>query len=143
LRERYPKPKDGYNAKVNLSRFADDFIVTGDSKELLEGEVKPLIEAFMGERGLILSREKTVITHIAEGFDFLGQNVRKYGGTTGGTLLITPSKKNVHAFLEKVREIVRRNKQTTAGHLILRLNPVIAGWAPDNDCCSRQPYDIM
>jgi len=129
LREHYPKPKDGYNAKVNLSRFADDFIVTGDSKELLEGEVKPLIEAFMRKRGLVLSHEKTVITHITEGFDFLGQNVRKYGGATGGTLLITPSKKNVHTFLEKVREIVRHNKQATAGHLILRLNPVIAGWA--------------
>ena len=129
LREHFPKPKNGYNAKVNLSRFADDFIVTGDSKELLEGEVKPLIEAFMRERGLVLSREKTVITHITEGFDFLGQNVRKYGGREGGTLLITPSKKNVHTFLEKVREIVRHNKQATAGHLILRLNPVIAGWA--------------
>jgi len=73
LLERYPKPKTGYNAKVNYVRFADDFIVTGISKELLEQEVKPLIEQFMRERGLTLSPEKTIITHINDGFDFLGQ----------------------------------------------------------------------
>jgi group II intron reverse transcriptase/maturase len=69
LLERYPKPKTGYNAKVNFVRFADDFIVTGISKELLEQEVKPLVEQFMRERGLTLSAEKTVITHIEDGFD--------------------------------------------------------------------------
>lgn len=72
LNERFPKPKNGYNAKVNFVRFADDFIVTGDSKELLEKEAKPLIESFLRERGLELSPEKTVITPIEEGFDFLG-----------------------------------------------------------------------
>ena len=45
----------------------------------------------MQERGLSLSLEKTKVTHISEGFDFLGQNVRKYRGK----LLIKPSKKNV------------------------------------------------
>src|SRR5260370_32280256 len=74
LNERYPKPKVGYNAKVNFVRYADDFLVTGISKELLEKEVKPLVEQCMSERGLTLSPEKTVITHIEEGFDFLGQN---------------------------------------------------------------------
>ncbi len=61
----------------------------------LESEVKPLIEAFMKERGLELSPEKTLITHIEDGFDFLGQHLRKYNGK----LLITPSRKNVHTFL--------------------------------------------
>ena len=57
------------------------------------------MEHFLKERGLELSPEKTVVTHIEDGFDFLGQNVRKYNGK----LLIKPSKKNVQAFLEKVR----------------------------------------
>src|SRR6185312_10085187 len=118
LREKYPKPKNGLNAKVNFVRFADDFIITGYSKELLEKEIKPLVETFLKERGLELSPEKTVITHIEDGFDFLGQNVRKYHGT----LLIKPSKKNVEAFLDKVRGIIRENKQATAGHLICQLN---------------------
>ena len=52
LREKYPKPKNGFNAKVNFVRFADDFIITGHSKGLLEEEVKPLVESFMKERGL-------------------------------------------------------------------------------------------
>lgn len=77
--------------KVNFVRYADDFIVTGASEELLEQEVKPVITRFLTERGLTLSEEKTRVTHIEEGFDFLGQNVRKYNGK----LLIKPSKKNV------------------------------------------------
>ena len=63
-----------YNPKVNFVRYADDFIITASSKELLENEVKPLVERFLFERGLQLSPEKTCITHIEEGFDFLGQN---------------------------------------------------------------------
>jgi RNA-directed DNA polymerase len=125
LKEKYPKPKSGFNAKVNYVRFADDFIITGYSKEFLEEEVKPLVETFMKERGLELSPDKTVITHIDDGFDFLGQNVRKYHGK----LLIKPSKKNVQAFLDKVRGIIQDNKQATAGHLVCQLNRVLRGWA--------------
>lgn len=91
------------NDMVNLVRYADDFIITGATKEVLEQKVKPLVEAFMAERGLELSQEKTVITHIDEGFDFLGQNVRKYGGK----ILIKPAKDNVQAFLAKVRGIIK------------------------------------
>ena len=111
--------------KVNLIRYADDFVITGRSKELLESEVKPRIERFLRERGLELSQEKTTVTHIDEGFDFLGQNVRKYGGK----LLITPSKANVASFLANLREVVKANKTATAGHLVRLLNPKIKGWA--------------
>jgi RNA-directed DNA polymerase len=113
------------NARVHCIRFADDFVITGSSKALLEDEVRPLVDAFMRERGLELSQEKTTITHIADGFDFLGQNVRKYNDK----LLIKPSKKNVSTFLRKVRAIIKANKQATAGHLIFQLNPLIRGWA--------------
>lgn len=126
LDERYRSTtRKGKKAKVHLIRYADDFLISGSSKELLEQEVKPLVETFMKERGLTLSPEKTVITHINEGFDFLGQNARKYNGT----LLIKPSSKNVKTFLEKVRKIVKENKQATTGNLIWQLNPVIRGWA--------------
>jgi len=126
LHERYPKhTRAGTRAKVNYVRFADDFIVTGSSKELLEMEVKPLIAAFLHERGLSLSVEKTRITHIDDGFDFLGQNVRKYHGK----LLITPAKQNIAAFLDKVRGLIISHRQTPAGKLIQVLNPLIRGWA--------------
>ena len=64
------------------------------------------------------------ITHIAEGFDFLGQNIRKYKGK----LLIKPSKKSVKTFLGKIREVVKKNQQAKTGNLIATLNPIIRGW---------------
>lgn len=113
-----------FNPKVNFTRYADDFIVTGVSPDILEYEVKPMIQGFLQERGLTLSQEKTVITHIDEGFDFLGCNVRKYNGK----LLIRPSKAGIKSFLAKVRGIIRQNKAASQQDLIMRLNPVIRGW---------------
>jgi RNA-directed DNA polymerase len=124
LLEAFPRTNRGHSPMINLVRYADDFIITGRSKELLEGEVLPLVEQFMRARGLELSKEKTSITHIEDGFDFLGQNVRKYDGK----LLIKPSKKSVNALLEKVRTIIKANPTTPAGKLVLLLNPVIRGW---------------
>jgi RNA-directed DNA polymerase len=114
-----------HNPKVNFVRYADDFIITGYSKELLENEVKPLVERFLLERGLQLSLEKTCITHIEQGFDFLGQNLRKHGGK----LLITPARKNMQAFLNKVRDVVRQNGNAKQESLIRLLNPILRGWA--------------
>ena len=80
LRARIGKTKAA-GLKVNVVRYADDFVITGSSKELLEEEVKPWVEGFLKERGLELSMEKTRIVHINEGFDFLGWNFRKYTET--------------------------------------------------------------
>jgi len=112
-------------AQLNVVRYADDFVVTGVSKDVLEFKVLPAVRLFMAARGLELSEEKTRITNIAEGFDFLGQNVRKYDGK----LLIKPAKKSVKALLDKVREIIKGNASVTQEALILKLNPVIRGWA--------------
>ncbi len=128
LMEHFPKVKTAKGSLVNFARYADDFIVTGRTKELLEREVKPRIEQFMSERGLQLSQEKTTITHIEDGFDFLGQNVRKYKAGKRHKLLIKPSNKNVQAHLEKIRE-TKKNSALSAGKLILLLNPIIRGWA--------------
>ena len=105
LAEKFPTAK-WTGLKMNMVRYADDFIITGTSKEWLEQKVKPAVVQFLAERGLVLSPEKTKITHISEGFDFLGQNVRKYGGK----LLIKPSARNVKAFLDRVRETIRANR---------------------------------
>ena len=114
---------------INFIRYADDFIVTGHSKETLEKEVKPAITAFLKERGLELSQEKTKVTHITEGFDFLGQNVRKYPSQGKLKLLIKPSEKNIHSFLEGIRKVFRMARSTTQAELIQQLNPKIRGWA--------------
>lgn len=126
IREKYPKASErSRKAKVNLIRYADDFIITGATQEILQDEILPLVKAFLEERGLELSLEKTHITHINDGFDFLGQNIRSYAGT----VLARPSQKNVHTFLTKVRTLIKQNAQATAGHLIAQLNPLIRGWA--------------
>lgn len=111
--------------KVNVVAYADDFIITGASKEVLENKVKPVVTAFLQKRGLELSKDKTRITHIEDGFDFLGFNVRKYKGK----LLIKPSKKSIKAFLDNIREIIKENKTAKAKNLIWQLNPKIRGWA--------------
>ena len=113
------------NPQVNLVLYADDFIITGRTKELLADEVKPLVENFLQERGLELSQTKTRITHISDGFDFLGQNIRKYQGK----LLIKPSTKSVKALVANVREVVKGSLHLSAGLLVQRLNPIIRGWA--------------
>lgn len=126
LRAAFPKTtRVGKQAKVNLIRYADDFVITGVSRELLETRIRPLVEAFLQERGLRLSPEKTVITPIEAGFDFLGQNVRKYGGK----LLIKPSRRSVHKLLSELRRIVRGHPHATADHLVWLLNPKLLGWA--------------
>jgi RNA-directed DNA polymerase len=124
LRARFPQTRQKSTTKVNLVRFADDFIITGASREVLEDDVKPLVEAFLRERGLTLSPTKTVITHIATGFDFLGQHVRKYHGK----LLITPARKSVKTLLDAVRALVRANRQAKTGNLISQLNRLLRGW---------------
>lgn len=110
-------------AKVNLARYADDFIVTGISREICE-EVKELIEPFLAKRGVELSKEKTLITHIDNGFDFLGWNFRKYSGK----LLIKPSKKSIQKVLRKVRSVTRDNPTIAQRELIRKLNPILRGW---------------
>ena len=125
LRKHFPRrAKERW--KVSFVRYADDFIVTSSTKECLEEKVKPLIEEFLKLRGLEFSQEKTLITHINEGFDFLGHNIRKYGE---GKLLITPAKKNVKNFLQKIRKVIKESGYLSAAELIRKLNPIIRGWA--------------
>ena len=124
LAEKFPRAR-WTGLKMNMVRYADDFIITGNSNEWLEQEVKPAVVEFLAERGLVLSPEKTKITHIKEGFDFLGWNIRKYNGK----LLMKPSKANVKAHLDKIRKIIKGNKTTKQANLIKLLNPVLRGWA--------------
>jgi RNA-directed DNA polymerase len=111
--------------KIHFVRYADDFIITGRSPELLETCVKPLIEGFLKIRGLELSEEKTMITHIDDGFDFLGFNVRKYKGK----LLIKPSKSSIKNIKAKVRDYLNANKTRRTDVVIAKLNTIIRGWA--------------
>ena len=126
VKEKYRNQlRDGklYCPKVNLIRYADDFVVTAENRETLE-DIKILLTEFLAERGLSLSEEKTLITHISNGFDFLGFNIRKYNGK----LLIKPSRKSQKKIAEKLHEVIFSNKATSQCTLIDLLNPVVTGW---------------
>jgi RNA-directed DNA polymerase len=111
--------------QVNFIRYADDFIVTARTKEILEEVVKPTVVAFLAERGLELSEQKTTITHIETGFNFLGQNVRKYKSK----LVIRPARDGTKALVRKTRECIKGMNGQKAETLIRKLNPIVRGWA--------------
>lgn len=129
LRKKYWRTPTGLIRKIANKRrvhiviYADDFVVTADSKETLV-EIRIMIEEFLLERGLELSEEKTVITHIDEGFDFLGWNFRKYNNK----LIVMPSQNSVKKVKVKLKEIVRVHIGHKQHLLITRLNQIITGW---------------
>ena len=122
LKKRFPRWK---GQKVNFIRYADDFIITSSSEELIKTEIIPLVKDFLKVRGLQLSKEKSKITHINEGFDFLSQNIRKYKGK----LVMRPSKNSVQSFKDKIKLMFKNNRGIPAHGLIRLLNPVIRGWS--------------
>jgi RNA-directed DNA polymerase len=127
LSERFGAPRSRHRrCKVHLVRYADDFIITGASRLLLQYEVQPLVAHFLKERGLELSPEKTRITQIEDGFDFLGQTLRRQ---RNGKVLLKPSKRSVQTFLSRVQATIDDSGSRTVGDMIWRLNQQIKGWA--------------
>lgn len=114
-----------YREKINVIAYADDFVVTASSKELLYEKVIPVLADALGEVGLELSKEKTKITPIREGFNFLGFNIRKY---RDGKLLTKPSKANVIVFLRDIRSFIKQGTAMPTEQIIHRLNQKITGW---------------
>ena len=107
-----------------IRHSADDFIVTASDKETLE-DIKRMIEDILKPRRLTLSKEKTVITHIDEGFDFLRWIFRKFKGK----LIIMPSHKSMCKITQKVSELIKNSQTIKQEILISRVNEIIRGWA--------------
>jgi len=122
---RSTKDKQQKLEKIHMIAYADDFIVTAATKELLENKVKPILERRLACVGLELSNTKTKITHINDGFDFLGFNVRKY---RNGKLLIKPAKANIKRFLKEIRTIIKKGVALPTEQLIHILNTRLTGW---------------
>jgi RNA-directed DNA polymerase len=116
---------------INFVRYADDFIVSAKSKDVLVNEIRPVINTFLQPRGVQLSESKTKVTHISKGFDFLGQTIRKYRRQNNRLvkLQIEPSKSAVRSIKGKIIAICKSSGQLTQSELIDRLNPVVRGWA--------------
>ncbi len=121
IRQAAPQPAD----KVHFIRYADNFIVTGANRQILEQQVKPALTAFLAQRGLALSEQKTVITSIYQGFNFLGHTVRKFGDT----LLMRPAKSSTQALRDKIRLCFKSALGLSQEALLRKLNPILRGWA--------------
>lgn len=112
------------NPKLGVVRYADDFLVTARDKGSLE-IAQDQIKQWLSTRGLELSAEKTLITSMKEGFDFLGFNHRHYSGK----LLIKPSKKKVLDFCKRIGNEIKAVNGIEQGVVIKKLNPILRGFA--------------
>lgn len=127
--------EDALGKRFRVVRYADDFVVAGKGPDALKAEALPAVEAFLAERGLVLAQHKTRITRIEDGFDFLGFTFREYAnearavGYKKGILLVTPAKDNVGVFKKNLKRILRSLQRGSPARVIMRLNPIVRGWA--------------
>jgi RNA-directed DNA polymerase len=121
--------------KFLYTRYADDFVVLGKSKENLENVARPIIDEFLAQRGLILSPDKTGIVTMRQGFDFLGFRFREYQdsnrvkGTKQGIWLVTPSPRKLNAFRRELNTLIKKHNDKSFFNLVLQLNSKLRGWA--------------
>jgi RNA-directed DNA polymerase len=126
---RYKKSTQGYYLDPNsigIVRYADDFVILCKSQEEAKSmydKLKPYLE----KRGLSLAEDKTKVTHISDGFDFLSFNAKQYKTIRGMVLLIKPSKESIKKAKQKIKEIFDRYKGSQVGVIIMKLNPIIRG----------------
>ncbi|MCM3653673.1 group II intron reverse transcriptase/maturase [Metabacillus litoralis] len=113
--------------RIALVKYADDFVVLTETKEQAQS-VYVRLQSYLSNRGLELSNEKTKITHIEDGFDFLGFSVRQYKTWQGNKLLIKPSKESIKKAKEKIRDTFRIMRGQPVRELIKVLNPIIRGY---------------
>ena len=119
------KGRNKKRRKLNIIRYADDFIITGATPEILQEEIQPDVERFLAERGLQLSVEKTKLSHIDEGFNFLGFNLRKYKQK----LLVKPIKSKAGELRQKVKALLDKYRGVSFHVMLIKLNQVLRGWA--------------
>jgi RNA-directed DNA polymerase len=125
LQELVIKGRNKKRRKLNIIRYADDFIITGASPEILLEEIKPDVERFLAVRGLTLSEEKTKLSPIDEGFNFLGFNFRKYKQK----LLVKPAKGKAGELRQKVKALLKKYRGVSFHVMLIKLNQVLRGWA--------------
>lgn len=111
---------------IGIVKYADDFVILCKTKDVAESMYKKLA-SYLHKRGLELAENKTKITHISEGFDFLGFNIRQYKKNKGMTLLIKPSKASIKKVKETIKTVFKLYRGKPVGEIIDKLNPIIRG----------------
>ena len=124
-----------YNSVGNyrMVRYADDFLIFAKTKDEID-EIPNIINRYLEDRGLILSEEKTSITHVSNGFNFLGFNCRLYNKNNRFKCLIKPSNESMAKARRKLSDAFKFMYGHNVGELISVVNPIIDGianyWKP-------------
>lgn len=126
------------NPRRGFVRYADDFVVLCESEADAHWAKAELVVA-LRTRGLTLSEERTKITHITKGYNFLGFHIQSYkvekinipgGGTKSGyKLIIKPSEKSITSIKATLKEKFVKLRSSTTGQLIREVNQISRGWA--------------
>jgi RNA-directed DNA polymerase len=125
----YSPPHKRYET-IPLVRYADDFVFVAKTEKEAK-EAKSYIGRVLKVVGVELSDEKTHITEISDGFDFLGFTIRKFKSNRVETLLTKPSEENMRKVIQKLQETFDSAYETGRSNdeLIRMLNLIIRGWA--------------
>ena len=117
-------------ANYKLVRYADDFVVLVSGSQAHAHALREEVAAVLAPMGLRLSKAKTKVCHIDEGFDFLGFHIqrRHKRGTAKRVVYTYPSKKALAAIIDRVRALTSRSSHPTLAVLLRQLNPVLQGW---------------
>jgi RNA-directed DNA polymerase len=118
------QPKRARKGKPMLVTYADDFVALCHS-EAEAYKVKEELARWLEPRGLSFNEEKTRVAHLAEGFDFLGFNVRRHGDK----MIIKPSKVAVKRVQKRLHDEVIALRGANAAAVVKKLNPIVRGWA--------------
>ncbi|MFE1367800.1 group II intron reverse transcriptase/maturase [Streptomyces anulatus] len=114
-----------------IVRYADDFVVLGDSNrddvEALREEIADVLRPL----GLRLSEAKTQVVHMSEGFDFLGFRIqwRRKRGSDKWYVYTFIADRPIRQLKDKIRALTNRKSQQDPGNVLIRLNQIMRGWA--------------
>jgi len=119
------------HATYRMVRYADDFVIlmrgSREQAEALRNETALIIR---DELKMELSAEKTLITHVDEGLDFLGHHIRRVPWKGKPVAWTYPSKKSLEAIKHKIKSLTTKSTtHLSLKVLLIRLNPVLRGWA--------------
>jgi len=119
---KHKKTKKQKLGKYGFIRYADDFIITAETKEDIE-DIIPVLTEWLAERGLELNQDKTNIVHVEQGFNFLGFHIRQFRGRC----FCFPQKEKVKALLQRIRDWLKTHKDIRQEAVIEYLNPILRG----------------
>ena len=127
---RWPEGRNQRSGRVRpdcpvVVRYADDLVVLCHDRDMALA-VEQRLTGWLADRGLAFNEDKTRVVPVAEGFDFLGFNVRRY---PCGKTLIKPSAAALTRIRRRLSAIVKQFHGANALALIAALNPVVRGWA--------------